>query len=79
MESTVPILWKMVYEKECKTIVVLYGLKESTEVRKRVKFVLLHWQCKGIGSKYNTEQYSKLPTGFSRNACYDICKDRFVI
>ena len=33
MESTVPTLWKMVYEKECRTIIVLYGLKESTEVR----------------------------------------------
>lgn len=32
MESTVPTLWRMIYEKECKTIVVLYGLKESTEV-----------------------------------------------
>jgi len=31
MESTVPTLWKMVYEKECRTIIVLYGLKESTE------------------------------------------------
>ena len=35
MESTVPTLWKMVYEKECRTIIVLYGLKESTEVRYR--------------------------------------------
>lgn len=33
MESTLPVLWKMIYEKECRTIVVLYGLKESAEVR----------------------------------------------
>ncbi|XP_065069823.1 receptor-type tyrosine-protein phosphatase mu-like [Rhopilema esculentum] len=31
MDATVSLLWKMVYEKDCKTIVVLYGLKESTE------------------------------------------------
>ena len=47
MEATVPTLWKMVYEKECRTIIVLYGLKESSEVRdfaiKRCN-VVSHWE-----------------------------------